>query len=194
MITRIVNSFNDTRIDYAFTGALAASFYGVPRTTSDADVMVEVSKEGSEAKLVSVLRKAGLKVEENRISVALRSDFKIATFKDTKTPFTVDIILSDGKIEKKAGTVLDLPTFFQTPEELILAKLCRIKATVPRDRASKDEEDVKAILRFNKVDMNVIKRRARKNDTLSILEALRTDAGWLDRKRRARHWHEKTFR
>jgi hypothetical protein len=177
-----------------FTGALAASFYGVPRTTSDADVVVDISEEGSQTKLVLALRKAGLKTEENRICAALGSGFRIATFRGTKTPFTVDVILSDGKIEKKAGTVLDLPTFFQTPEELILAKLRMIKATVPRERASKDEDDIKAILKFNKVDMNAIKRRARKNGTLSILEALRTDAGWLDRKRRARRWHEKTFR
>jgi len=177
-----------------FTGALAASFYGVPRTTSDADVVVEISEEGSQTKLVLALRKAGLKTEENRINAALRSGFRIATFRDTKTPFTVDIILSDGKIEKKAGTVLGLPTFFQTPEELILAKLRMIKATVPRERASKDEDDIKAILKFNKVDMGFIKRRARKNNTLSILETIRNDAGWLDRKRRARGWHEKTFR
>ena len=160
-----------------FTGALAASFYGVPRTTSDADVVVEISEEGSQTKLVLALRKAGLKTEENRINAALRSGFRIATFRDTKTPFTVDIILSDGKLEKKAGTVLGLPTFFQTPEELVLAKLRMIKATVPRERASKDEEDVKAILMFNKVDMNVVKRRARKNNTLSILETIRMDNG-----------------
>jgi hypothetical protein len=160
-----------------FTGALAASFYGVPRTTSDADVVVDISEEGSQTKLVLALRKAGLKTEENRINAALRSGFRIATFRDTKTPFTVDVILSDGKIEKKAGTVLGLPTFFQTPEELILAKLRMIKATVPRERASKDEEDVKAILMFSKVDMNVVKRRARKNNTLSILETIRMDNG-----------------
>ncbi len=158
-----------------FTGALAASFYSVPRTTSDADVVVEVSEEGSQAKLVLALRKAGLKAEESRIEAALRSDFRIATFRDAKTPFTVDIILSDGKLDKKAGIILGLPTFFQTPEELILAKLRMIKATVPRERSSKDEEDVKAILKFNKVDMGFIKRRARKNDTLSILETVRND-------------------
>ena len=158
------------------TGAIAASYYGVPRTTSDADVLVEFSEEGSQTKLVLALKKAGLKTEENRINAALRSGFRIATFRDTKTPFTVDIILSDGKIEKKAGTILGLPTFFQTPEELILAKLRMIKATVPRERASKDEDDIKAILKFSKVDMSVIKRRARKNDTLSILEIIRDDA------------------
>jgi len=138
----------------------------------DADVVVEIHEEEAQTRLVSALRKAGLKVEENRISAALRSGFKIATFRDTETPFTVDVILSDGKLDKKAGIILGLPTFFQTPEDLILAKLRMIKATVPRERASKDEEDIKAILKFNKVDMNAIRSQARKNDTLSILEAI----------------------
>jgi len=159
-----------------FTGALAASFYGVPRTTSDADVIVEISEEGSQTMLVLALRKAGLKVEENKISTALRSGFRIATFKDAKTPFAVDIIFSKEKLKKKAGTILDLPTFFQMPEELILAKLRMIKATVPREKASKDEDDIKAILEFNKVNMSTIKRQARKNSTLSILETIRNDA------------------
>lgn len=141
----------------------------------DADVVVEVSEKEGRVKLVLALRKAGLMVEENKIGAALRSGFRIATFKDARTPFTVDIILSGGKLEKKAGTILGLSTFFQTPEDLVSAKLRMIKATVPRERALKDEEDIKAVLRFNKVDMNAVKRQARKNDTLSILETIRND-------------------
>ena len=37
-------------------------------------------------------------------------------------------------------------------EDLVLAKLRMIKATLLRERAVKDEEDVKAILGFTKVD------------------------------------------
>ena len=50
-----------------------------------------------------------------------------------------------------------------------------IKATIPKERALKDEDDVKAILRFTKIDMKALKRRARRNDTLSILEAIVAD-------------------
>jgi len=58
------------------------------------------------------------------------------------------------------------------PEDLILAKLRMIKATVPRERALKDEEDVKAILRFTKVDVKAVKKHAKKEDTLSIFETI----------------------
>jgi hypothetical protein len=49
-------------------------------------------------------------------------------------------------------------------EEELLAKL--------RERAVKDEEDVKAILKFAMVDVETVKRRARKDGTLAILEGL----------------------
>jgi hypothetical protein len=68
--------------------------------------------------------------------------------------------------------VAGLRTFFQTPEDLVLvlAKLRMIRATVPKERALKDVEDVKAILRFSRVDLDVVKERARMENTLSILE------------------------
>jgi len=37
-----------------------------------------------------------------------------------------------------------------------------VKATVPRERALKDIEDVKAILKFTKVDIGALKRRAKR--------------------------------
>lgn len=152
-----------------FTGALAASYYGTPRTTTDIDVMVEVSGKDWRGKLVLALKQAGLLVDEKRVDAVLRSGYRLATFEDKKTPYSVDVIFSSGKLEKRAGTILGLPTFYQTPEELILAKLRMIKATVPRERAFKDKNDVEAILRFTKVDTKALKDRARKNNTLSIL-------------------------
>jgi hypothetical protein len=58
LVRRVVKSFEDSRVDYAFTGALAASFYGVPRTTVDVDVLVEVTEGKKRAKLVLALREA----------------------------------------------------------------------------------------------------------------------------------------
>jgi len=155
-----------------FTCALAASYYGTPRTTMDVGIVAEVTTEASLAKLASALKMAELKVDRRRIDSALRSSFRIVTFEDSKTPFTVDIILSRRKLEKRSGKILGLPTFYQTPEGLILAKLRMIKATVPRERALKDEDDVRAILKFSRIHMNVLMKRARRNNTLSILETL----------------------
>ena len=171
-VKRLVKGFEKAGLDYAFTGALAVSFYGVPRTTVDVDVVVWVAEGKHEAKLVLALREAELVVDEGEIDKALESGYRIATFRDGKTPYSVDVILSDKKFEKRAGTVAGLRTFFQTPEDLVLAKLRMIRATVPRERALKDEEDIRAVLKFAEVDVEAVKRQARRDSTLGIFEAL----------------------
>jgi len=169
-LRRVVESFNASGLDYMFTGALAVSYYGKARTTGDVDIVVAAVGVNWRERLISALRNAGLIVEEKVLDDALKSGYNIATFRDSKTPLTLDIILSTGKLAKKRGKILDMPTYYQKPEDLILAKLRMIKATVPRERAVKDVEDVKAVLRFTKVNLETVKRQAEKEGTLQTLE------------------------
>jgi hypothetical protein len=178
LVKRLAEALENAGLEYAFTGALAASFYGLPRTTADIDVVVAViSNVDVKSRLVSALKKAGLVVDERKIEVALESDYKIATFKDKETPYRVDVVLSSEKIERRAGTVAGVKAFFQSPEGLILAKLRMIRATVPRERALKDVDDVKAVLNFARVDVGVVKKRARKEGTLGVFEEIVADTG-----------------
>jgi hypothetical protein len=170
-VKRLVDGFGSAGLDYAFTGALAVSFYGAPRTTTDVDVVVGVSGENVKGKVVSALRRAGLDVDERKLDSALTSGSRIASFRDKATPYTFDVIFLDGAFRKRAGTVDSVNTFFQAPEDLVLAKLRMIRATVPRERAVKDEE-VKVILTFTKVDVEAVKKQAKKDKTLAILEGL----------------------
>jgi hypothetical protein len=171
-VKRLAVVLGGAGLDYAFTGALAVSFYGAPRTTTDVDVMVAVSGEADvKGKLVAALRQAGLEVDERQIDLALASGYKIVTFKDKASPFCVDVIFADS-VRKRAGRVDGVSAFFQEPEDLVLAKLRMIKATLPRERAVKDEEDVRAILAFSKVDVAAVRRQARRDGTLAILEGL----------------------
>jgi len=171
-VKRLIRGFGKASLDYAFTGALAASFYGVPRTTVDVDVIVYVPEWNYRDKLLAALREAGLTVDEGEIERALKSGYRIATFRDCKTPYSVDVIFSDKKLEKRAGKILGMPTFYQKPEDLILAKLRMIRATVPRERAQKDVDDIKAILKFARVDLEAVRRQAEKEGTIKILEKI----------------------
>ena len=56
--------------------------------------------------------------------------------------------------------------YLQPAEDLILAKLRMIRATIPRERAIKDEEDVRAILRFTEIAKAAIEKQAKKDGTL----------------------------
>jgi hypothetical protein len=96
-----------------FTGALAASYYGVPRTTVDADIIVKFTPQDTKS-LVMQLKMASLKINESKIESAFKSGFRIITLEDEKSPFTLDIILSDTTLEKRKGKILDMPTHYQT--------------------------------------------------------------------------------
>lgn len=172
LVKRLVLSLNKAGLDYMFTGALAVSYYGKARTTMDVDVIVAFADKGESCGLVQALKEAGVRADGKRIDDALRSDYRIARFEDAKSPLTVDVILSRERLEKRTGKILGLATSFQPPEDLILAKLRMIKATVPRERALKDREDVKAILKFSKVNVEVVKKKARKEGTLQVYEEI----------------------
>ncbi|MBO3833372.1 MAG: hypothetical protein FGF51_08365 [Candidatus Brockarchaeota archaeon] len=94
LVRRLVTAFEDAKLEYAFTGALAASFYGVPRSTVDIDVIVRVSDEKDMCVLISALRKARLKIDEKAISSALKSGCRIFTIRDEGTPYSVDVTSS----------------------------------------------------------------------------------------------------
>ncbi len=75
LVKRLARSLADSEVEYAFTGAFAASFYGLPRTTVDLDVTIFIS--GSDSTALSTvgfaLKNAGLKADEKKLTDALES-------------------------------------------------------------------------------------------------------------------------
>jgi hypothetical protein len=169
---RLAEAFEKEEVDYAFTGAFAVSAYGSPRTTSDLDVLVLVADNTeTRRKVEAVLKAAGLEVDRREIEKALTSGFNIATFKDKASAYTVDVIFLTN-LEKQSAIVGGVKTYLQSPEGLVAAKLRMIKATVPRERAAKDIDDVRAILAFTKVDLAQVRKQAKQDRTLDVLEVL----------------------
>jgi hypothetical protein len=173
-VKRIVKSFNSSEIDYMFTGALAASYYGTPRTTVDVDIVAQVSKENAD-RLIETLRKAQVEASKRKVEQAIDSDFRMLTVIDRKTALHLDIILSNKKLKKKPGKIVSLPTFYQTPEELILAKLRMVKVTIPPERALKDKDDIRAVLRHARINIKTIEKQAEKENTLYLFKELQKE-------------------
>ena len=153
------------------TGALASSYYGRPRTTLDVDVVMSVRRKDL-AKLANALTKANLDVQEERLLTAWRSEHVIATVEDRKSPHTLDIMFTDRKLEMRAGHILGVPTWYQSAESLILAKLRMIKATLQPERAATDREDIKAILGTTPINLKTLRKRAGADGTIKILDNL----------------------
>jgi len=171
LVKRLITSLNNAGIDYMFTGAIAASYYGTPRTTMDVDIIIHTTQQNT-AKLNQTLQNAGIHPDKQKIDNALNTGYNIATLKDTLTPYTLDLILAKDPLEKRPGTISGLPTYIQTPEHLIISKLRMIKASINHGKAAKDEEDIKSIIEYTQVDLNKVKKRAKEENTHTLLKTI----------------------
>jgi len=154
-----------------FTGAIASSYYGMPRTTMDVDIIITVSKLNQRV-LVSALRGIGLVLSDHDFDMVRDSGYNIVSVNDSYSPFTVDFIILDGSLDKISCTLFGEPTFLQTSENLVRAKLRMIKATLDLEKSAKDREDVRAILKYSILDMGRIRQYALIDGTKDILDSL----------------------
>ena len=146
LVKRLINAFNSIEIDYMFKGAIASSYYGVPRTTMAVDIIVTVSEMDYDI-LVFALSEIHLNVSIHDFPNALESGYKIMSVDDQLTPFTVDFILLDSYLEKIPFTLFDEHILLQRPENLVRAKLRMIKSTtLEREKSAKDRADLRAII------------------------------------------------
>lgn len=171
LVKRVIRALNRTDHEYMFTGALASSYYGTPRSTTDIDIVIRV--EDRELHRVSqLLAEARLEIKEDTFERVLDSGYGIVTIRDRLTPYSVDLIMTEEHLERRACTILGEPTYIQSPESLILAKLRMIRATLDPLKSSKDREDIRSIVRHTRVDMERVRSRAEQENTLGILETL----------------------
>jgi hypothetical protein len=170
-VKRCVRALNRSGLEYVLTGALAASYYGRPRTTLDLDVLVAFRDENT-GRLAKALTSANLRVYKKQLLAAWVSNYRIATIEDKKSPHTLDIVFTDERFERRPGKVLGVPTYYQTAESLILAKLRMLKVTLNGERASTDREDIRSILQIVHVDSRFLRKKARVEGTIRILDEL----------------------
>ena len=171
LIKRLIQNLNKNKIQYMFTGAIAVSYYGTPRTTMDVDIIVAI-KNTDVKNLTQTLQDANLDFKEEQIKHAQKTGYKIMTINDTLTPHRVDVILSSEKLDRNIATIQDEPTYIQTPEALINAKLRMIKATQDPGKRAKDVNDVKSIMKYTQVNLSKIEQRAKKEATINTLRTI----------------------
>jgi hypothetical protein len=164
LVKALIEHFNREKTMYAITGAVAASYYGIPRTTLDADFVVYIPPREAN-RFFQGMKEADVKTDMQKIRRQLRSGYNVITVADRLSPYAADPERRKG-IGK--GIVQGVKTYFQAPEPLILAKLRMIKATIPRERSQKDKDDIRAILANTRVNKRKIISQARKDGTIEI--------------------------
>jgi len=165
---------------------MAASYYGIPRTTNDVDFIVKASVDQLD-QLLKALEDSGLDVDPERIKRRLETGYNIVSLADRQSHNRADfIILKDGELDRKAGRALDLKSFYQTPEQLVLAKLRMIRATRPAERSYKDREDIRQILANVKLNRRSLLTKAMTDNTADILKDILSTSRPHDRRRMRR--------
>ncbi len=82
-------SLRAARVEHAFVGALAVSAYGMPRTTSDVDVIVDYDPDDV-PRMVAAFRREGFRVPEQDLLDA-QSDGSHCTVHDARSGFHLDL-------------------------------------------------------------------------------------------------------
>jgi len=173
-LTVITDLFDYERIDYMLVGSFSSNFYGVPRATKDADIVIEVSHEQRN----SILDKL-----PTEMSVDPQMTFETAT-STTKTLIYVESIcfeielfdLSEDPFDqcrfsrRTRVNYLDQEIYLPTAEDVIIQKIRWFKNAV----RGKDLEDAQSVYLVQKdyLDWDYIMHWAELHGTVEEMQAL----------------------
>ncbi len=170
-LQKIINLFNENKIDYMIIGGYALPFYGRIRTTVDLDLAVAVKTQPKIDLLLNLLKAADFEPTicspRNPLILAIDRKEKMELELWTK-PDGIVFDKETLKRRRKADMSQDLSAWLVSPEDFIVTKLAR------PDRGATDEQDVKSVLvrQAGRLDEAYLEKRARNIGVLAILRTI----------------------
>lgn len=176
-VIAVIDALESASIDYMLVGSLSSNFYGVPRSTHDADFVVQFGEDS----LAQILARLGPTFHLDRqmsfetISTTTRHVLRIES-----SPFTIELFrLSDDEHDQARfrrryrGNIAGRAVWLPTAEDVIITK---VKWALNR-RPTKDRDDVCGVIaeQRNALDWNYIYSWADRHGTRSLLDELRSD-------------------
>ena len=123
----VLDKLEGCGIDYMLTGSFASNMHGVPRTTYDADIVIEVEPGSLDEFVRSLGDEFYVSREAAREAVSSGSMFNVIHL---ETGFKVDFIIRKSRpfskeefSRREKSILLGKPRWFATPEDVVLAKL-----------------------------------------------------------------------
>lgn len=176
LIIKIAKILEKLNIQYAVTGGYAVSVLGRPRATFDIDIVIELfePKVPSLAKALNELSQLSeldedmaddaCKREGEFNYIYVESNIKVDFWVTKKNP------VSQLEIKRRIKKIIDgQEVFFVSPEDLILSKLRWYRET----ESTRQLEDIESVIKIQKkLDWGYIKKWARKQGTLEVLDKL----------------------
>ncbi len=127
-IKDFTDAFNESDIKYVLIGGIAVNYYGRPRSTLDADIIIE-KNEGKIEILEQKLKNNNFLVSDNEIIDSVNEGKLCSIFWDKDILLRVDIKIptrlleEEALLNRKKISIFDREIFIQIPEEIIIAKL-----------------------------------------------------------------------
>ncbi len=175
LLCKIAEILEKLKIPYIITGGFAVAIWGRPRFTADIDIVVELFQRDIDALCKELLLiDKDVYVDKEGIKDALlqKGEFN---FIHPQTGLKVDFWISKRdefdklRIKRKIIKRINSQKInFISPEDLILVKLSWYR----ENGSQKQLEDIKSILDISKVDLSYIKKWARQQSTITILDKI----------------------
>ena len=161
-LARIAAALADAGIAFMVTGSLASSYHGRPRSTNDADLVIEPTADQLNSFLANLGADFYVSVEAACTALEQRSMFNVIASRDgwkadliirKDRPFSLEEFRR-RRIEPMQGRAMPLAS----PEDVILAKLEWNKIT-PSERQVQDALDI-LVAQGPKLDLGYLRRWA----------------------------------
>jgi hypothetical protein len=170
----LLSKLDECGIPYMITGSFASNIHGLPRTTQDVDVVIEVERRTLERFLESLGSAFYRNSEAAMDALAKQRMFNVVHL---ETGFKVDLIIRKSRPFSRTEFSRRQPTFylgatrwFATAEDTILAKL-EWSRMAGSERQFNDALNVAKVQRDN-LDRIYLEKWARELDIPDLLEKL----------------------
>lgn len=171
-LVAVVRTLEQLGVPHMVTGSVASSFHGRPRSTHDADIVIDPSPEQVDA-LVDRLDAAGYYVDaaHARDAFGRRLQFNVI---ERKSAFKINLIIrkdrpwSHEELRRRQPAELSpgVTVSLASPEDTILSKLESAKKA---GRSEKQIDDASGVVEVSRsVDRTYIERWARELDVLDL--------------------------
>lgn len=177
LVTRLIEAFERNAVPYMVVGSFSSNSYGRPRSTKDADFVIQLSSMSMTQAIAGLGPDVHLDPQMSFESITSTLRYKLF---HPGIAFTVEVfLLSDDphdrlRFERRVPRDLDngKKAFLPTPEDVIITKLRWSK----QGRRPKDVEDVSDVLavQAGKLDLPYIRQWADQHGTRELFERLLT--------------------
>jgi len=181
LVLRVLRLFDELGIGYMLVGSFSSNYYGKPRSTQDADILVVVSDEQLEKLRGALLPDFRLDAPMSFETVTMTtrhlimhpaSAFKFELFLLSQDPHDQERFKRRQQVGFEGHSA-----WLPTPEDVIIQKLRWAKEGGPM--RGKDLDDVQKVLAVQrgKLDLGYIRRWVDQHGTRSVFEQLLAAAG-----------------